>query len=287
MISFLYTFFFLLSVVFFCPDAMAQGTDTEATPPAGTILEELLPIGYSGDEFFKYDVFWSGGIKIGEVRLTVSSAADSEESYSIEVHVTTKGGAVHWFYPINDRYLTLVRGHKRLPYYYEMWQKEGKKYEAHRVMFFDQAKGEIIYRKNEDPEIKYVFDGDANNEFSAFLNSRLMEFELDKPFLVPTFADKKVTKVSVYPRKEEHLENTVIGDVDTMLIMPIMNFKGLYDKQGDTIIWYTHDECRVPVKINSKIVIGSLTAQLTEYENTACNKYPKHYIQKTGKASRR
>ena len=50
----------------------------------------------------------------------------------------------------------------------------------------------------------------------------------------------------------------------------IMKFKGLYDKDGDTVIWFTDDECRVPVKINSKILIGSLTAELIEYRNSAC-----------------
>lgn len=52
-----------------------------------------------------------------------------------------------------------------------------------------------------------------------------------------------------------------------------MTFKGLYDKKGDTVIWYTDDECRVPVLINSKIVIGSLTARLAAYKNSACTRY--------------
>jgi len=52
-----------------------------------------------------------------------------------------------------------------------------------------------------------------------------------------------------------------------------MTFKGLYDKKGDTVIWYTDDECRVPVLITSKIVIGSLTARLAAYDNSACTRY--------------
>ena len=43
--------------------------------------------------------------------------------------------------------------------------------------------------------------------------------------------------------------------------------------RGDTVIWYTDDDCRVPVRINSKIIIGSLTAELTAYENPACTLY--------------
>ena len=52
-----------------------------------------------------------------------------------------------------------------------------------------------------------------------------------------------------------------------------MTFSGLYDKRGDTVIWYTDDRCRVPVKINSKILIGSLTAKLVSYRNPICAEY--------------
>jgi hypothetical protein len=73
--------------------------------------------------------------------------------------------------------------------------------------------------------------------------------------------------------RKTHLEDTVIGPVDTVEVMPILTFTGLYDKRGDTVIWYTNDECRVPVLINSKIVIGSLTSTLVYYSNPACKKY--------------
>ena len=69
------------------------------------------------------------------------------------------------------------------------------------------------------------------------------------------------------------MEETIFGSVTAMEILPIMKFKGLYDKKGDTVIWYSDDECRVPLKVNSKIIIGSLTATLTFYENINCKRY--------------
>ncbi|RXM21756.1 DUF3108 domain-containing protein, partial [Citrobacter sp. AAK_AS5] len=38
----------------------------------------------------------------------------------------------------------------------------------------------------------------------------------------------------------------------------------------DTVLWITDDQCRVPVEIRSRIVVGSLVATLVEYENPAC-----------------
>ena len=65
----------------------------------------------------------------------------------------------------------------------------------------------------------------------------------------------------------------MLGDVETVVVEPVMTFSGLYDKRGDTVIWYTDDRCRVPVKINSKILIGSLTAELVSYRNPLCGQY--------------
>ena len=53
-------------------------------------------------------------------------------------------------------------------------------------------------------------------------------------------------------------------------VTPVMTFKGLYDKAGDTVMWFTNDQCRIPVRINSKILIGSITAELISYSNPFC-----------------
>jgi hypothetical protein len=252
--------------------------------PVGSIDPRLLPIGYSGQEKLVYDVFWTGGIKIGELHLEVTKLFHIEEGYQIKAVVTTKNGAVNLIYPIKDVHVTQVRGPNRLPYHYEIRQNEGYSYKAHRVIEFDQEKRSVRYTKNEKLEGVYPLDGETNNEFSSFFNSRLMPFAIGDKFVVPTFADKKRMEVLVHAVTKEKLAATIFGSVTTMAIMPILTFKGLYDKKGDTVIYYTDDECRVPVRIISKIIIGSLTADLTAYENPACKRYPT--IKKKGDKSR-
>lgn len=252
----------------------AAGANDPKTPQYGIIDPDLQAIGYSGKENLVYDVSWTGGIKIGELHLQISAVPDTDDAYEIRATVTTKNAAIDLIYPIKDVHVTRVRGPKRLPYHYEIWQKEGRNYQAHRVIEFNQETGEIKYTKNEKLDKVYQVEGETNNEFSSFFNSRLMDFPLGGGFIVPTFADEKRVEVVVNAVQLKHFDETLIGSVSTMEIMPIMNFKGLYDKKGDTTIWYTNDECRVPVVINSKIIIGSLTAELTAYENPACTRYP-------------
>ncbi|MGB3212604.1 MAG: DUF3108 domain-containing protein [Desulforhopalus sp.] len=241
--------------------------------PLGIIDSKLLSVGYSGKEKLVYDVSWTGGIKIGELHLEVNALPDVMDGYEIRALVTTENGALNFIYPIEDVHVTKVQGPKRLPYHYEVWQKEGYSYRAHRLIEYNQEIGSIRYMKNDKIEGEYQVEGETNNEFSSFFNSRLMEFVIGRKFVVPTFADKKRSEVIVHAVARKKFAKTLIGPVTTVAIMPIMAFKGLYDKKGDTVIWYTDDECRVPVRINSKILIGSLTAELTGYENSACQRY--------------
>ena len=40
---------------------------------------------------------------------------------------------------------------------------------------------------------------------------------------------------------------------------------GLFKSDGRIIIWMTNDERKIPVKVSTKVVIGSIDAELREY----------------------
>lgn len=242
--------------------------------PDGVINNTLLSVGYSGYEKLRYDVSWTGGIKLGELYLEINILDDMQEEFEIRSRVTTKNGAIHYLYPTEDVHVTKVRGPDRLPYHSEIWQKEGYNYRAHKIVEFDQETLEIREIRNNKISRVHNVKGRTNNEFSAFFNSRLMPFTVGEKFIVPTFADHRRAEVVVNTVAQKELEDTILGTVKTVEIMPLLTFEGLYEKKGDTVIWYTQDECRVPVKISSKIALGTLTAKLVGYENPACKRYP-------------
>ncbi len=248
--------------------------------PFGVIDKDLITTIYSGNEKFRYDISYSGGMKLGELYLSVDPAEDVEDGFIIHARVTTENGIFSKVYPIEDVHVTRVQGPERLPYHYEVWQKEGFSYESHRVFRYKQKKGRILYQHNDKPVEVFKVKTPIQNEFSSFFGSRLMAFEPGKPFLVPTYADEKRNEVVVMVRGRDLLKKTILGDIDTMVVEPIMEFSGLYDKRGDTVIWYSNDECRVPVKVNSKLVLGSLTAKLVSYSNPACPQYDGAILEK-------
>lgn len=242
-----------------------------SAPRAGTAHpgtgpdEALLQTAYGGGETLRYTVSWLG-IKAGELVMQVSKTAGSQESFVIEV-TARSAGMLAVFYPVEDRFRTMVQGRMRLPGRHEMQQKEGRRVNS-KLTLYDQEKFRVSYRKNDEPADIYQLDGPMQNEFSSFFFMRTLSFAGDAPMIVPTFADKKRHEVVVTVEGKEEQES-VLGKKNTIKVQPHLKFKGLYEKIGDPLVWLTDDAWRIPTKIKAKIVIGSLTAELIEYTGPA------------------
>ncbi len=266
-------FALILSSVVSANGEEEKATTPEKNIPYGIIDQSLVPIAYSGTEKFIYEIAYTGGIKLGELHLEIRRIPGSPDDYELYALISTKDTMFNSIYPVRDVHVTRVKGKERLPYFYEVWQKEGHSYEAHKQVVYDQTDGQVKYQKNESTPVEYTVGGPIHNEFSSFFGSRLMDFQIGNSFLVPTFADKRRVEVEVKILGKDHFKKTVLGSVDTVEVSPILKFKGLYDKRGDTTIWYTNDECRVPVKITSNLAIGSITSTLLSYDNPVCTRY--------------
>jgi len=268
-----YCLFLLLllnSSPIFCTKSMAVSF------PEGEISQHIATTMYMGGEQLSYKISWSGGIKIGELRMEVVRIEETGNLFELRAHVKDSG-LFHFFYPVDDNFITQVLGVRRLPLSYKVIQKEGNDYNARRHTQYNQKTGEIRYQKNDNPPVDSTVTGVVHNEFSSFFFTRMMNLEKDNPVIVPTFADGKRHEVVVHTGDEERIRKTILGDVNVLPVTPIMKFKGLYDKDGDTVIWLTNDECRIPVRINSKILIGSLTAELVSYTNPHCGDQRKYH----------
>lgn len=229
---------------------------------------DVLANMFNGEEQMHFSISWSGGPKIGDLYLSVKKQEQPDE-YAIHVRVTDYG-LFKLFYPVDDTFTTYVKGDLKLPVRYEVFQKEGRGSETRRFTRYDQQALQVTYRKNDQPEELFSILGTVYNEFSAFFITRALRLMKDAKIIIPAFVDKKRHQVAVQLLSKEP-RKSIFGEVPTLKVKPVMSFKGLYDKDGDTVFWLTDDECRIPVEIESKILIGFLSAELVEYSNTSCS----------------
>jgi len=224
--------------------------------------QQLLKTTYGGDETLEYEISWLG---ITAGKLTIQKQSVPQQAEQFNIRVTAKSaGLLAVFYPIEDLFVTLVQGEERLPVRLDFWQKEGKR-KNYRVTTYDQEQFVVSSKKNDGQPSVYTLSGPVHNEFSSFFAMRAMPLEVGKELMVPTFADKKRNEVKVSVQEKDK-RSSIFGEVDTVKVIPHLHFKGLYEKLGDPVIWMTDDEYRVPVRIKAKIVIGSFTATLVNYQ---------------------
>ncbi len=246
------------------PGVAARAEEAIGLPPLDrTILETI----FSGRERLHYAISWSGGIRIGDLVLEIGPAGP-DGGHAIHARVTDYG-LFRLIYPVDDTFTTMVRGPFALPYRYEVLQKEGRGRETRRLTLYDQQELVVRYRKNDNPWKIYQVAGVVYNEYSSFFVTRALPLTTGREEIVPTFVDGKRHEVAVSVLGREK-KQTIFGDLPTIKVLPRMHFKGLYDKKGDTLFWLTDDACRVPVEIRSKILVGSLVAELIEYANPRC-----------------
>lgn len=263
-----FCFFFIAfnsGAPFSCPVQAASPKVQDASLPA--LEPGVADIIFSGTERLHYAVSWSGGVKIGDVWLEITRDPKVADTFSITA-IVRSSGALSLFYPIDDSFRCLIYGPMWLPERYEVHQQEGSR-DIRRLTTFDQKNKLVRYRKNQEPWRKFSMGGKVYNEISAFIITRALKHRVGVTHIVPTFAERQYHQVQVACTKKEY-KKTILGRKNTLKVLPRLPFKGVYSKEGETVLYITDDLCRVPVELHAKIPVGSLVAELVEYKNPAC-----------------
>ena len=66
---------------------------------------------------------------------------------------------------------------------------------------------------------------------------------------------------------------------DTYLVIPrLKHDSGIFRAQGELNIWMTKDKRHIPLKLSSKVVVGSFVAEIIDYsDNGAPKSYDKFF----------
>jgi len=55
------------------------------------------------------------------------------------------------------------------------------------------------------------------------------------------------------------------GTFRTIVVEPLVKEGGLFKSEGRIVIWLSDDELKIPVRVNTKVIIGSIDTELREY----------------------
>jgi hypothetical protein len=185
-------------------------------------------------------------------------------AYHVTFEVNTVP-AFDMFYKVRDRYETYLDVEGLFPWRFEQHIREGG-YSRDFSAFFDQRRGKAKTSEGSYDIPKYV-----NDIVSAFYLARTFKYEGMKSgdkFHLKNFYKDKVYDLDVRYIGKERISVTA-GTFDCIIVEPLVLEGGLFKSEGNIIIWLSDDELKVPVKVKTKVIIGSIDAELTAYEGLA------------------
>ncbi|HTP65668.1 MAG TPA: DUF3108 domain-containing protein [Geobacteraceae bacterium] len=218
---------------------------------APTLLEKLY-----------YDITWTG-IKGGTVEQEIIDEGDA-------VRVVSTARTSDWvsvFFKVEDRVETLLAKaeppHVGLPRYFRMKIREGS-HRRDKEIFFDQKglKAEYIDHIN-NLKLTLPIWQNTYDFYSGFFYMRSLKLDVGKSVYVNIFDSMQMWNVEIQVVKKEKLK-TILGEVNTICVRPIVKSEGIFQRKGAIDIWMTDDERRIPVRMRTKVTLGSVTATLVK-----------------------
>ena len=93
---------------------------------------------------------------------------------------------------------------------------------------------------------------------------RTQPLEEGKSIYVDNFTDGKQYSLEVRVLRREKISVTA-GTFDCIVVEPLLQTVGVFKHEGKLTVWLTDDRLRMPVLMKSKILVGSVSAELTKY----------------------
>lgn len=238
-------------------DSLARQQDSSGVTRLRKIPQNAFGVG----ERLVFDVNY-GFITAGEAIMAVPAydSVAGRNCYRVEFSVNSLP-SFSWIYKVEDRYLTFIDTETIAPWRFEQHIREGT-YRRDFIADFDQVKLVAKTTEGEHPIPEYVHD-----IMSAFYYARTLDFSNYKvgegPTLFNFYKDKShELKVKFLGRQELEVP---AGTFRTLVVEPLVREGGLFKSEGRIVIWLTDDERKIPVRVNTKVVIGSIDTELREY----------------------
>ena len=228
-----------------------------ATAP-GVKTEEptLAEVPFGVGEKLSYRVKF-GPLDVGEAEMAVVGIDSIDGHPTYHLRHSIKGGT--FFYKLEDVQESWFDVFLLASRRFIQDIHEGN-YVRYRVFDFDLEEG--VYRQNngETDSIPEEVLDDAS--FVYFIRTVPLEvgetYEWDRYFRW----DRNPVIVKVLRRETVKVP---AGEFRTIVVRPIIKAGGIYGEEGESEIYLTDDERRMPVQVKANFKLGSLTLELTEY----------------------
>ena len=236
------------------------------------------------NEIVSYEINYNWGfiwVSAGEVSFSVKSS----EVYGKPALTITGEGKTFpkydWFYKVRDIYESKVNAQTLRPYSFIRDVNEGKS-QINNAYVFNHYKNEAysIIRQQDGSFKKDTieFPLETYDVISMIYKSRCIDFsqyKKDDKIPIKILLDNAVYDTYIRYFGIETIDFRGIAPIKCHKFKPYLIEGTIFTGGEDMTVWVTADENKIPIYIESKILVGNIKAVLT---GTTGLKYPKEYM---------
>lgn len=163
-------------------------------------------------------------------------------------------------YRVRDRVVSLMDEDRLYSLYFEKHLREGR-YRADQQVRFDLDRAVALYQDGYEAAVT----PGAFDVLAAFYRVRTMPLEPGQQFFLDSHDNRKNYPLRVTVLRRERVE-TPAGTFDCLVVEPTLRSGAFFKNEGKLTIWLTDDDRRIPVLMRSKLPIGAISVELTEYQ---------------------
>ena len=208
-----------------------------------------------------FELYWLG-IYVGNATFE-AVLNNGELRITSQVHSTP---FVSTFYKVEDYAESrIVDG---APVHFSIKQQEGK-YRSNKETIFDQSGKKVTFLNHlKETKEEHTMEGQGLwDVISGFYYLRTHSMETGKTISINVFDSNKFLTAEVTVMGKERIEDVNQKGIDTIIVKPVLNSDGLFKNKGTILVWFTDDERRIPVKVETEVPVGKIIAKLMSRES--------------------
>lgn len=237
----------------------AAGDTLEAAAKTGSLDRYIDNVAFGTNEKLTFDINF-GFINAGTATMEVAGLIDYEGRPCYQV--VTRAQSNSFFSPIykvDDQVESIIDAVGIFAWRFEKVLREGS-YRAERLCTFDQRNQLAFYKDDTVKVGPYTQDA-----LSVLYYIRTQELEPGKSFFVENFTDGKLYPLEVKVLGRETI-TVEAGTFPCIIVEPLLQSVGVFRHKGKLKVWLTDDRLKMPVLMKSKVLVGSIEAELTDYQ---------------------
>ncbi len=218
-----------------------------------------ISAGQKISERLEYSLSWTG-IPVGSAQQEIVEEGDVRRILS-SAHSNDWLAAFH---PVDNRTESTLEKSGESPgrsRNFKMLFKEGSRVRDREISFDPAGKTARYFDRMSGEQLTVAIEKDTFDIYSSFYYVRYQPLEIGRSIFVNVLDSKELHRIEIRVLRRERIK-VPAGTFNTIVIEPMVRSEGVFEGKRGAYIWLTDDSRRIPVKAQTLVRVGSVTAVL-------------------------